>query len=84
MPFPLSYAHCGRIAKTLHILRLADEPGYRRQILPPARRSAWMETPESKTMATPDAGPHTARRVASPTFRPAPCIRSPGQASEYA
>ncbi|WUE60838.1 transposase [Streptomyces europaeiscabiei] len=25
-------AHCGRIAKPLHILRLADEPGYRRQI----------------------------------------------------
>ncbi|GAA4973893.1 Tn3-like element Tn3 family transposase [Yinghuangia aomiensis] len=25
-------AHYGRIAKTLHILRLADEPGYRRQI----------------------------------------------------
>jgi TnpA family transposase len=25
-------AHCGRIAKTLHILRLAGEPGYRRQI----------------------------------------------------
>lgn len=25
-------AHYGRIAKTLHILRLADEPGYGRQI----------------------------------------------------
>ncbi len=33
-PTPLgdAIAHCGRIAKTLHILRLADEPGYRRQI----------------------------------------------------
>ncbi len=33
-PTPLgdAIAHYGRIAKTLHILRLADEPGYRRQI----------------------------------------------------
>ncbi|MFJ9775391.1 Tn3 family transposase [Kitasatospora sp. NPDC101157] len=33
-PTPLgdATAHYGRIAKTLHILRLADEPGYRRQI----------------------------------------------------
>ncbi|MEU4359422.1 Tn3 family transposase [Streptomyces virginiae] len=33
-PPPLgdAIAHYGRIAKTLHILRLADEPGYRRQI----------------------------------------------------
>lgn len=33
-PTPLgdAVAHYGRIAKTLHILRLADEPGYRRQI----------------------------------------------------
>ncbi|WSC31992.1 Tn3 family transposase [Streptomyces sp. NBC_01768] len=34
LPTPLgdAIAHYGRIAKTLHILRLADEPGYRRQI----------------------------------------------------
>lgn len=34
MRTPLGYAiaYYGRIAKTLHILRLADEPGYRRQI----------------------------------------------------
>ena len=33
-PTPLgdAIAHYGRISKTLHILRLADEPGYRRQI----------------------------------------------------
>ena len=33
-PTPLgdAIAHYGRIAKSLHILRLADEPGYRRQI----------------------------------------------------
>ncbi len=33
-PTPLgdAVAHYGRIAKTLHILRLADEPGYRQQI----------------------------------------------------
>ncbi|SCL72651.1 Tn3 transposase DDE domain-containing protein [Micromonospora peucetia] len=33
-PTPLgdAIAHCGRIAKTLHILRMADEPGYRHQI----------------------------------------------------
>lgn len=33
-PTPLgdAIAHYGRIAKTLHILSLADEPGYRRQI----------------------------------------------------
>ena len=33
-PTPLgdAIAHYGRIAKTLHILRLADEPGHRRQI----------------------------------------------------
>ncbi len=33
-PTPLgdAIAHYGRIAKTLHILHLADEPGYRRQI----------------------------------------------------
>lgn len=33
-PTPLgdAIAHYGRIAKTLHILRLADEPAYRRQI----------------------------------------------------
>lgn len=33
-PAPLgdAIAHYGRIAKTLHILRLADEPGYRRQM----------------------------------------------------
>ena len=33
-PTPLgdAIAHCGRISKSLHILRLADEPGYRRQI----------------------------------------------------
>jgi TnpA family transposase len=33
-PTPLgdAIAHYGRIAQTLHILRLADEPGYRRQI----------------------------------------------------
>ncbi|MER5327156.1 Tn3 family transposase [Streptosporangium roseum] len=33
-PTPLgdAIAHYGRIAKTLHILRMADEPGYRRQI----------------------------------------------------
>lgn len=33
-PTPLgdAIAHYGRIAKTLHILRLAEEPGYRRQI----------------------------------------------------
>ncbi|WUE64688.1 Tn3 family transposase [Streptomyces europaeiscabiei] len=33
-PTPIgdAIAHYGRIAKTLHILRLADEPGYRRQI----------------------------------------------------
>ncbi|MBC9713484.1 Tn3 family transposase [Streptomyces sp. TRM66268-LWL] len=33
-PIPLgdAIAHYGRIAKSLHILRLADEPGYRRQI----------------------------------------------------
>ncbi|WSN54595.1 transposase [Streptomyces sp. NBC_01005] len=33
-PTPLSdaIAHYGRISKTLHILRMADEPGYRRQI----------------------------------------------------
>ncbi|GGQ58607.1 hypothetical protein GCM10010216_20680 [Streptomyces flaveolus] len=33
-PTPLgdAIAHCGRIAKTLHILHLADEPGCRRQI----------------------------------------------------
>ncbi|WP_206061813.1 Tn3 family transposase [Nonomuraea basaltis] len=33
-PTPLgdAIAHHGRIAKTLHILRMADEPGYRRQI----------------------------------------------------
>ncbi len=33
-PSPLgdAIAHYGRIAKTLHILRLADEPDYRRQI----------------------------------------------------
>lgn len=31
-PTPLGHviAHYGRIAKALHILRLADEPGYRR------------------------------------------------------
>ncbi|HET6742186.1 MAG TPA: Tn3 family transposase [Kribbella sp.] len=33
-PTPLgdAIARCGRISKSLHILRLADEPGYRRQI----------------------------------------------------
>ncbi|CAG6393616.1 hypothetical protein SCOCK_210056 [Actinacidiphila cocklensis] len=31
-PLGDALAHYGRIAKTLHILRLADEPGYRRQI----------------------------------------------------
>ncbi|MFE7111427.1 Tn3 family transposase [Streptomyces sp. NPDC057575] len=33
-PTPLgdAIAHYGRIAKTLHVLRLADEPGYRQQI----------------------------------------------------
>ena len=33
-PTPLgdAIAHYGRIAKTLHILRLADDPAYRRQI----------------------------------------------------
>lgn len=33
-PTPLrdTIAHYGRIAKTLHVLRLTDEPGYRRQI----------------------------------------------------
>ena len=31
-PLGDAIAHYGRIAKTLHILRLADEPGYRRQI----------------------------------------------------
>src|SRR3989442_14993108 len=33
-PTPLgdAIAHYGRISKSLHILRLADEPGYRRQI----------------------------------------------------
>ncbi|MBA9043300.1 hypothetical protein BJ996_000031 [Streptomyces phaeogriseichromatogenes] len=31
-PFGDAIAHYGRIARTLHILRLADEPGYRRQI----------------------------------------------------
>jgi hypothetical protein len=33
-PTPLvdAIAHYGRISKTLHILRLADEPGHRRQI----------------------------------------------------
>ncbi|WP_341770588.1 Tn3 family transposase [Actinomadura rubrisoli] len=33
-PTPLgdAIAHYGRIAKTLHILRMADEPGYRHQI----------------------------------------------------
>jgi TnpA family transposase len=37
-PTPLgdAIAHYGRIAKTPHILRLADEPGYRRQIKVPA------------------------------------------------
>lgn len=27
-----AFAHYGRISRSLHILRLADEPGYRRQI----------------------------------------------------
>jgi TnpA family transposase len=46
-PTPLgdAIARCGRIAKTLHILRLADEPGYRRQIKTQANlqegRDAW-------------------------------------------
>ena len=31
-PLGDAIAHYGRIAKTLHILRLAEEPGYRRQI----------------------------------------------------
>ena len=31
-PLGDAIAHYGRIAKTLHILRLADEPGHRRQI----------------------------------------------------
>ncbi|MBG6089617.1 TnpA family transposase [Actinomadura viridis] len=31
-PLGDAIAHYGRIAKTLHILRMADEPGYRRQI----------------------------------------------------
>jgi Tn3 transposase DDE domain len=31
-PLGDAIAHYGRIAKSLHILRLADEPGYRRQI----------------------------------------------------
>lgn len=33
-PTPLgdAIAHYGRVSKSLHILRLADEPGYRRQI----------------------------------------------------
>lgn len=31
-PLGEAIAHYGRIPKSLHILRLADEPGYRRQI----------------------------------------------------
>ena len=70
-PTPLgdAIAHYGRIAKTLHILRLADEPGYRRQIKSQANlqegRYAW---PGRSSTAGPDISTRTittARRTRS-------------------
>ncbi|WSA22237.1 transposase [Streptosporangium subroseum] len=59
-PTPLgdAIAHYGRISKTLHILRMADEPGYRHQI---KRR------PTCKKAATPWPAKSSTARTGSST-----------------
>jgi hypothetical protein len=65
-PTPLgdAIAHCGRIAKTPHILRLADEPGYRRQIkVRPTSTKAGTHSPGRSSTAAPGS-PASATRTA--------------------
>nr|WP_235192815.1 transposase [Streptomyces viridochromogenes] len=54
------FAHYGRIAKTLHILRLADEPGYRRQIKVQANLQEGLHSIARKTLPRPSGQLSTA------------------------
>lgn len=89
-PTPLrdAIAHYGRIAKTLHILRLADEPGYRRQIKVQANlqeRSGTRAWPASRRLyaitSTCSAGTPSSSRTCLAAYGPC-AIRIPPTRSE--